>query len=157
MVNPECRKVLVRSFGLRHTLRERIVFTHSLKTTITLAALFVLGAMQTYAADQPTLPRVDTHVVALEHHVEIANNSGGYEAVAKRFEGEAAQFDVQAAEHVRLAALYRWAQGNPKGGSDFASLAIHCDKLTKTLKAAAGESRKMAQIYHDIAKLEPKP
>jgi len=91
--------------------------------TIT-AALFALGSLQATAADQPTPLHVETHIIALDHQVQTASNSADHEAVAQRFEDEAAQLDQQAAELERLASQYRGALSSHKWGSNSTALGL---------------------------------
>lgn len=131
------------------------MFKHSRRAA--LAAVALLGAASLgIAADNPPMPMMEHHDVTIRHLVETAKTSADHEAVAKRFEEEAAQFDKQAAEHEQLAAQYRahpnpWA--NKSAGVNTPVMAAHCERIAKSLKASAVEARDMAQLHHDIAKV----
>ena len=115
------------------------------------ATLLVLVSVVVLAQEPPARPTpVETHELTIDRQVEIAQSIADHEAVAQRFDQEAAQFDRQAAEHERLAEHYKRGLGfGPKENS--ASLASHCDRLAKNLKASATEAREMARMHRDIA------
>lgn len=108
------------------------------------AALLAAGALSNaVAAESPD--------VSLEHQVEMAQTQADHQAVAKRFEDEAAQLEKQAGEHERLAKRYRGGIGvGPK--TNAASLASHCDSMVKNLRASATDAREMARLHRDVAK-----
>ncbi|HKS56474.1 MAG TPA: hypothetical protein VJS12_14375 [Steroidobacteraceae bacterium] len=127
------------------------------------AALLALGTLGAVAQEQAQLkepPKEQTmpvhehrmqHDVTILHLVETAQTAADHEAVAKRLDAEAAEFDKQAQHHEQLAKQYRKGLGaGPKGNTD--SLARHCDNLVKNFKASATETREMAQLHRDIGK-----
>jgi hypothetical protein len=127
------------------------------------AALLAFGTLGAEAQEkelpkEPSMPvhehRIQ-HDVTVLHLVETAQTAADHEAVAKRFEAEAAEFDKQAQEHERLAKRYRKGVGaGPEGNAD--SLARHCDNLVQNLKASAKDAREMAQLHRDIGKAPAK-
>jgi len=123
------------------------------------AALLALAALGAAAQEkeqqkEPSMPMHEhrmQHDVTILHLVETAQTAADHEAVAKRFEAEAANFDQQAQHHERLAKRYRGGLGvGPKGNAQ--SLAKHCDNLVKNLKASAADAREMAQLHRDLGK-----
>jgi len=112
---------------------------------IAAGALLALASLSPAAEEQPAHPaHVETHQVTIDRQVEIAQSMADHEAVAERFDQEAAQFDEQAAEHERLAKLYRSGLGT-------GHMADHCDRIAQNLKASAKEAREMARMYRDVA------
>lgn len=112
------------------------------------AALFTVGSLSSAVAQDMTV----------ESQVEKAHTQAEHDAVAKRFEEEAAAFDKQASEHEKLAAQYR-KQPNPwgaKSGPSVAGLASHCDRVAQSLKKSASEAREMARLHRDVGKLTAK-
>lgn len=123
-------------------------YCHAVITTAALLALVSLGAV---AQQQPAHPvPVETHQLPIDRQVEIAQSMADHEAIAERLDAEAVRFDRQAAEHEQLAEHYRRGLGmGPKGNS--ASLANHCDRIAKNLKASATDAREMARMHREIA------
>ncbi len=115
------------------------------------AALFVLVSFGVLAQEPPAHPTpVETHQLTIDRQVEIAQSMADHEAVAQRFDQEAAQFERQAAQHERLAEHYkRGLTVAPRG--NYTSLANHCDRIVKNLKASATDAREMARMHRDIA------
>lgn len=127
------------------------------------AALLAVGTLGAVAQDQEkakeppkeqSMPMHEhrmQHDVTILHLVETAQTAADHEAVAKRLDAEAADFDKQAQHHEQLAKHYRKGVGaGPKGNAD--SLARHCDNLVKNFKASATDAREMAQLHRDIGK-----
>lgn len=79
--------------------------------------------------------------------IQAAKTPADHEAVAKAYEGEAADLDRKAEMHERNAETYKGA-GKPA----FAGQAKHCAALADDLKAAAKESRTLAALHRDLAK-----
>jgi len=71
-----------------------------------------------------------------------------HEAAAQRFEAEAAEFEKQAAEHDQMTAQYHQSRSNPH--AYYQSLAAHCDRIAKNLRAAAAEAREMARLHRKV-------
>ena len=114
------------------------------------AASLALASMGAIAQDQPTHVEI-THI-ALEHHADAPDTSAGHRAVATRLQQEADAYDKEAAGHEKDAATYRQrARLLPK--ANYASLADHCDRLARSLKASAAEAREVAQLHADVAKM----
>lgn len=137
--------------------------THHLRLAALSAALLALGTLGAVAQDKeqpkeqpkeqsmPVHEHRMQHDVTVLHLVETAQTAADHEAVAKRLEAEAAEFDKQAQHHERLGKHYRKGLGvGPKGNAD--SLARHCDNLVKNFKASATDAREMAQLHRDIGK-----
>lgn len=123
--------------------------------SLTLAAvgtvLLALGASP-YAAAQE---HAESSGMSIDHQVEMAKTKADHEAVAKRFEDEAAQLEKQAGEHERLARRYRGGIGvGPKTNAE--SLANHCDNFVKNIRASANEAREMAKLHRGMAQQLPK-
>ena len=72
-------------------------YLHAATVTAALLALASLGT----AAEEKPMHTMEHHDVTITHLVETAQTKADHEAVAKRFEEEAAQFDKKAAEHQR--------------------------------------------------------
>jgi len=115
--------------------------------SIAAATLTLLGlASMSSLADEKGMQHM-----SIDHQAAMAHTQADHEALAKRFDEEAAKLDKQAGEHERLAKQYRSGVGaGPK--SDGGSLATHCDNLVKNLKASADDAREMARMHRDIAK-----
>ena len=113
--------------------------------TLTLLGLTYVSAV----ADEK--PAQLTQQVSIDNQAAMARTQGDHEAIATRFESEAADLDKQAAEHERLAKQYRSGVGvGPKANA--ASLATHCDTFVKSLRSSANDAREMARMHRDIAK-----
>jgi len=124
------------------------MFTRNL--TIAVAALTLLG-LSSLSAVADEKPMQQMQHMGIDHQAAMARTQADHEAIAKRFEDEAAKLDKQAGEHENLAKQYRSGVGvGPK--SDPASLATHCDNLVKNLRASADDAREMARLHRDIAK-----
>lgn len=115
------------------------------------AALAVLLAVLPDVAGAQELPAPkEVHEVAIDQQVEIARSMAEHEAVAQRFDEEAARFDRQATEHERLAQQYRSGKVNvPKQYSE--SLAAHSEFIAHSLRDSAAQARDMARQHRGIA------
>lgn len=110
------------------------------------AVLFALASLS--ATAQPP-PAKETHEVAIDQQVEVAQSMADHEAVAQGFDAEAAQFEKQAAHYERLAKHYRSpATGLKK--EDAADLASHCDRIAKDLTNSAGLARELASMHRKV-------
>jgi hypothetical protein len=124
-------------------------------TPATLAALLCLAALSGTAAEEPK-PHDENKMhmesqESIDHQVEMAQSAADHEAVAKRFEDEATQFETLAGQHERLAERYRRGQGvGPKANAT--RLANHCESLVKSLRTSAAEAREMAQLHREVGK-----
>ena len=126
------------------------MFRHSLHAMTLTAALLGVASVGTAAEEKPMPAMEHQHDITILHLVETAQTSKDHEAVAKRFDEEAAEFDKDAAHHEQLAKQYRHGIGaGPKGNS--AALAQHCDNLVKNLKASAVDMREMADLHRGVA------
>lgn len=126
--------------------REIIMSTRPLPAAA--AAAFLTLIPLNLAADEP--PATEVHEITIDRQVEIAQSMADHEAVAQRFEEEAAQFEKQAARHERLSKHYRSGLGaGPKGNP--ASLALHCERIAKNLRDSAADAREMARMHRDVA------
>ena len=110
-----------------------------------LAASFSLVTMS-HAQSMPK----EMHESGSHGHNDSASAVEDHEAMAIEFEAEASQFEQQAAQHDRLAKKYRTGSGGaPKGNS--ASMAAHCERIAKNLKAAATDARAMTRMHREMA------
>lgn len=124
------------------------MFTRTLLTATAAAVLLAVGGFSRAVADDPKM-HMQNPESSIEHQLEIAKTSADHDAIAKRFEDEAAQLEKQAGEHERLSRRYRGGMGvGPKTNAE--SLASHCDSLVKNLQASAKEAREMARLHHDV-------
>ncbi|MGD9878592.1 MAG: hypothetical protein AB7U95_00500 [Reyranella sp.] len=114
------------------------------------------------AAEDKPMASADKPMPMMEHHqhdvtivqlVEAAQTRKDHEAVARRFDEQAAQFDKDADHHAKLAKNYHARLGNPKVNT--ASLAQHCDNLVKNLRTSAAEAREMAKLHREAAQSLP--
>jgi hypothetical protein len=112
------------------------------------AAMFALASLG-LAAHEPA-PVEETHEIAIDQQVEIAQSMAAHEAVAQRFDTEAARFEKQATEYERAAKVYR---GKPNGDlkTDWTILATHCERIAKKLKEAATEARDAASLHRNVS------
>ena len=130
------------------------------KVPVTVLSVALLGvAFASGAAEEKPMKdmqhmhdmQMQMHHTPIDQQVEKATSKEEQEAVAKRFDQEAADLESRAAEHERLAKVYRGGAGvGPKGNA--ASLATHCDSLVKSLRASAADARQMARLHHEAAK-----
>jgi len=111
------------------------------------AAVLLAFVSATAAAEQT--PTHDMRHMPIDEQVQMAHSRQEHDAVAERLEQQASEFEKRAGEHERLAKLYRGGLGGPKknGGT----LANHCDKLVKNLRASAQEAREMARLHRHVA------
>ena len=126
------------------------MFTRYLHATVLAAALLAVAPLSNAAEAKPAQTMEHQHDVTILHLVETAQTSADHEAIAKRLDEEATQLEKQAGQHERLAKQYHRGQGVPPKGNA-ASLASHCDALTKNLKASATDARAMAQLHREVA------
>ena len=134
------------------------MLTRFIFVTTAAAVLLGIASIGNAAEDQSLHAMEHQHDVTILHMVETAQNAKDHEAIAQRLDDQAAQFEKQAAEHEKLAAHYRKALSNPKwnhnsSNDNSAVLAAHCDHLAASMKAAAADSRDMAQLHHAVAKM----
>jgi hypothetical protein len=116
----------------------------------TTAAVLLAAASLGAAADDKPMHKMG-HDAMMSHMVETAKTAQDHEAIALRFDSEAAEFDEKAAQHEALAKQYRLGAGvGPKGNP--AALASHCGNLVKNLKASATDAREMARLHREAAK-----
>jgi hypothetical protein len=120
------------------------MLTRYLYSAIAAAILFATGSLD--AAAQHHTEQRDMSILQL---VEAAQTGADHEAIAKRLEKDAIQFDEQAAEHELLAKRYGRGPARTKGNA--ASLGNHCGRLAKNLKASAQDSRALAELHREIA------
>jgi len=104
------------------------------------------------SADKP-MPMHHQHDVTIVQLVETAKTRADHEAIARRFDEQAAQFDKDADHHAKLAKNYHAGLGNPKVNT--ASLAQHCDNLVKNLRASAADARELAKLHREAAQSLP--
>ncbi len=124
------------------------MFTRHLLAATAAVVLFTVGGFSTVIANDQKM-QMQSPDISTEHQLEMAKTAADHEALAKRFEDEAAQLEKQAGEHERLAKRYRGGMGiGPKTNAE--SLASHCDSMVKNLRASAQDAREMARMHHDI-------
>ncbi len=125
------------------------------------ATMLVTSSIGLAAEDKPTAS-ADKSMPMMEHHqhdvtivqlVETAKTRADHEAIARRFDEQAAQFDKDADHHTKLAKSYHAGFGNPKVNT--ASLAQHCANLVKNLRASAADAREMAKLHREAAQSLP--
>lgn len=123
--------------------------TRAFYLTTAAAAVFGLASIVS-AADNKPMHTPEHHDVTITHLVGTAKTARDHDAIAERFDQEAAQLDEQASHHEKLAKQYRGGTGaGPK--ANYASLAQHCDNYVKNLKASATDARDMAELHRGIA------
>lgn len=116
------------------------------KTLVLLLGLLAISSLPASAK------QASSEEPAAAAQTQSAESSAEHRAAAKRFQDEAVQFEKQAAEHERMATEYRQrAHALPK--YNYATLAEHCDRLAKDLKAAASEARETAKLHEAVAQL----
>lgn len=127
------------------------MFTRSIVVT-TATALLLGVASISYAEDAKPMHKMEhQHDITITHMVETAQTAKDHEAIAKRFDQEAANLDQQAAHHETLAKQYHSGAGaGPK--ANYATLAQHCDNYVKNLKASAADAREMADLHRGVGK-----
>jgi hypothetical protein len=118
-----------------------------------LPVALIASASFSATAQDHTMP-AQPYRVATEHGIEALPSEADHEAAAERFEAEAAEFEKQAAEHDRITAQYHQSRSNPR--AYYQSLAEHCDRLAKNLRAAAAEAREMAHLHRKVLKVDHK-
>jgi hypothetical protein len=129
-------------------LKETSMFTRRV-TAMVVGAMLLGVSAASGAAEARQLP------AAMEQQVASAQTKAEHEAIAQRFDAEAAELDSRAAEHEKLATLYQRGQGGgAKGGS--ASLAHHCESFVKNLRESAAEARELAKGHREAAAQAPK-
>ena len=111
------------------------------------ATLFALICLSVHAQASP--PVAETHEVPIDQQVEVAQSMADHEAVAQRFDAEAARLEKQAAEYERLAKVYR-SNANPDLKRDAAVLATHCEHIAKKLKESALLQRQVASMHRNV-------
>jgi hypothetical protein len=112
-----------------------------------LAAVLLAFVSATAAAEQAATH--DMHHMPIDQQVQMAHTRQEHDGVAERLEQEAIEFEKRAGEHERLGKLYRGGFGGPKKNG--ATLANHCDKLVKNLRASAQEAREIARLHRHVA------
>ena len=114
-----------------------------------IAAAFLSLAPLASLAKQPPAQQ---SITAAERPVNLAETAAEHAAEARRFESEARRYSREAAEHAKEAAVYRQrARLLPK--ANYAALAVHCERLSKDLKAAAKDARETASLHAVAAKV----
>jgi len=114
------------------------------------ALLAIAGFSGAVAQESKPHMHMDSPGASIDHMVEMAKTKADHEAIAKRFDDEAADLDKQAAEHEKLARRYRGGMGvGPKTNAE--SLANHCDSFVKNLRASSRDAREMARMHRDVA------
>ena len=114
------------------------------------AAAAALAFAGVCASAEPHPAGTETHEIPIDQQVEIAQSMADHEAVAQRFDAEAAQFEKHAAEHERLAKHYRSGLGaGPK--ADAVSMANHCERIARNLRGSATDARAMARMHRDVS------
>lgn len=112
------------------------------------ATLFSIPSAGAYAEEKPA-PVIQQHDITILHLVETAQTRQDHEAVARRFDEAAAQFDEQASYHEQIAKTYRSAKSG--GHHGYTAMAQRCDSLAKNLKASAADARELANLHRNVA------
>ena len=86
-----------------------------------------------------------------EPAIESAINRVDHEAIAVRYEREAAQNADAAKRHLGFAAVYRRNMSPSSGPEVHLALAKHCENLARTYQQAADESDAMAKLHRQLA------
>jgi hypothetical protein len=128
------------------------MLTRSIRAFALPVALLAFASLPAAAQDH-TMP-AQPYRVAAQHGIESPPSEADHEAAAQRFEAEAADFEKQAAEHDRITAEYQQSPSNPH--AYYQSLADHCNRLAKNLRAAAAEAREMARLHRQVLKPDAK-
>ena len=128
------------------------MLTQALRTLALSFALLAACSLSAAAQDY-TMPE-QPYRVAAEQGIKAHPSEADHEAAAQRFEAEAVEFDKQATAHEQMSAQYHQSRSNPH--AYYESLADHCDRLIKNLKAAATEAHEMARLHREVLKLPAK-
>ena len=124
--------------------------------TLVAAAAFTALPLTIAAAGQGAHPDTEHahkmmgHEVDIAEQVEKAVTASDQEAIATRFDEEAADLEKQAAGHEQLAKQYAHGMGGPRRETTD-SLAAHCRNYVEKLRAAAAEKREMAALHREMA------
>jgi hypothetical protein len=127
------------------------MLTRRLQTCAFAVALLAVASLLAAAQGQ-TAP--ETRPLDAKHGLEAIPSEADHEAAAQRFEAEAVAFEKQATAHEQMSAQYHQSRSNPH--AYYESLADHCDRLIKNLKAAAAEAHEMARLHREVLKLDAK-
>ncbi len=115
--------------------------------TSTLAVLFALAAFAAILATT-SLNAADTAEVTdanVEQMVANAKTAQDHEAIAAYYDRAAAAADEQVKLHEHLLEGY-------KKMPRFSTMAMHCDRMVRAYKSAAGENRALADEHRKMAK-----
>lgn len=110
--------------------------------TLAVAALALVGC----EAHGPTFG------TSIEPAIGSAVDRVDHEAIAVRYEREAAQNADAAKRHLGYAAVYRRNISPRSGPEVHLALAKHCETLAWTYQKAADESDAMAKLHRQLAK-----
>jgi hypothetical protein len=91
----------------------------------------------------------DTSIV---DQVKSAKTPAEHEAIAKRYDAQAAAARRNAAAHEQMADSYRAMASSIGKGSGASSMPQHCESLVKTFEAEAADYEAMAQAHRALAK-----
>jgi hypothetical protein len=83
--------------------------------------------------------------------LEVAKTGDDHRRLADYFESKAKAYEAEAAEHGRLAGMYRGGLGSAGRYERGASMAAHCRQLQTQFSNAAGEARALARAHRDLA------
>jgi hypothetical protein len=89
----------------------------------------------------------------LEKAIAGAKTQADHEAIASHYAKEAATAKDKAAEHRRLAEIYRTLSVSPRG--QVPSMENHCQQLAQNYERAAADSTALAEAHRQMAREAP--
>ena len=117
------------------------------KLKYSIAALVTVAALATGALVATSLP-----AAAADADMTIATTPAEHLAEAAKYEQEALDLDVKAAQHSKRAALSAArGRGGSKQATSQSSISKHCERLAKAYRAAAAEARELAKTHREMA------
>ena len=122
------------------TSQFRCVATRSV-LAFAVAAITLSGC----ATQGPTAP------AGADQRIENASSRVDHEALASRYEAQAAADAAAARRHQGYAATYRRNTSPASGPQEHLALAQHCENLARTYKQAADENAALAKLHRERA------
>jgi hypothetical protein len=110
-----------------------------------MAALFVLAVLGAAASRAGAVDDAD-----IVQKVQTAKTAADHEAIAKYYDGQAAEARKKAAEHKQMGDSYRGSTVGKAGAAS--SMPYHCEALVKAFELEAAEYDGMAQAQRELAK-----
>jgi hypothetical protein len=115
------------------------------RRAVIVGSLFLVGVLAV-----PVSRAIAADETDIAQKVQAAKTPADHEAIAKYYDGQAAEARKKAAEHKRMGDSYR-GSSTGKAGSP-SSMPYHCDALSKAFESQAAEYEGMAQTHRDLAK-----